>query len=219
MSPEQAAGDREHLGPRSDVYSLGATLYCLLTGKPPFEGEAGDVLRAVQKGAFPPPRWLDLALDKALEAVCLKAMALKPEDRYATPKALAEDVERWMADEPVTSWRESLPRRARRWARRNRTMVTAALATFLAATLGLAVVLAVQTRANRDLTRANRGHSSERKKSYVKGKNWGSAKSPVVNPSKTVPPKRRLVTFRRPAAPVGLIQTSQIPKIGHATLC
>jgi serine/threonine-protein kinase len=94
MSPEQARGDLEQLGSRSDVYSLGATLYCLLTGKPPFDGEAGDVLRAVQKGKYPPPRTLDPTLDPALEAVCLKAMALREDDRYATPKALSEDLER-----------------------------------------------------------------------------------------------------------------------------
>src|SRR5947209_1200511 len=98
MSPEQAAGDLDRLGPRSDVYSLGATLYCLLTGRPPFRGDdAGAVLRAVRAGAFPRPRALDPALDRALEAVCLKAMAVEPGDRYATPRALAEDVDRWAA--------------------------------------------------------------------------------------------------------------------------
>ena len=87
MSPEQAVGDLEHLGPRSDVYSLGATLYCLLTGKPPFENDdVGTVLRAVQKGHFAPPRAIDPTIDPALEAVCLKAMALKPEERYPTPR-------------------------------------------------------------------------------------------------------------------------------------
>ena len=113
MSPEQAEGDLDLLGPRSDVYSLGATLYCLLTDKPPFEGDAADVIRGVQKGEFRPPRALDPSIDRALEAICLKARAHKPDDRYASPKALAEDVERWMADEPVTAWRESLARRAR----------------------------------------------------------------------------------------------------------
>jgi serine/threonine-protein kinase len=91
MSPEQAAGELDRLGPRSDDYSLGATLYCLLTGRPPFLGEdAGSILRQVQQGEFPAPRALDPALDRALEAVCLKAMATKPEDRYATPRARAD---------------------------------------------------------------------------------------------------------------------------------
>jgi tetratricopeptide (TPR) repeat protein/tRNA A-37 threonylcarbamoyl transferase component Bud32 len=124
MSPEQAAGDLARLAPRSDVYSLGATLYYILTGKPPFHGGVGDIRRAVQRGEFSPPRRLDPSIDAALEAVCLKAMALKPEDRYGTPQALAEDIERWMADEPVSAWREPLPRRARRWARQNWTAVT-----------------------------------------------------------------------------------------------
>ena len=112
MSPEQARGDLDQLGPRSDVYSLGATLYCLLTGRSPFEGEdIGVILRAVQEGRFPRPSRHDFALDKALEAVCLKAMATRPEDRFATPKALADDVDRWMADELVTAWREPFSRR------------------------------------------------------------------------------------------------------------
>ncbi len=120
MSPEQAEGDLEHLGPRSDVYSLGATLYCLLTGRPPHEGDIGEVLRAVQRGDVRPPRQLDPTIDRALEAVCLKAMAHKPGDRYGSPKALAEDVERWMADEPVSAWREPWTRSLIRWLTRHR---------------------------------------------------------------------------------------------------
>ena len=111
MSPEQAGGELDRLGPRSDVYSLGATLYCLLTGKPPFEGDdIGEILRRVQAGDVRAPREVDPALDQALEAVCLKAMATKPADRYAACRALAEDIERWMADEPVSAWREPLTR-------------------------------------------------------------------------------------------------------------
>ena len=162
MSPEQAAGDIEHLGPRSDVYSLGATLYSLLTAKAPFGGDVGEVLRKVQKGDFLRPRQLDPSIDPALEAICLKAMATRPEDRYPTCRALADDVERWAADEPVTAWREPLARRARRWAKRNRTAVTAAVVALVASLAGLGAVTAVQTRANGalaakngELTRAN----------------------------------------------------------------
>ena len=90
MSPEQATGDLDRLGPRSDVYSLGATLYCLLTGRPPFEGEdIGEILRKVQAGDVRASREVEPSLDKALEAVCLKAMATQPAERYATCRALA----------------------------------------------------------------------------------------------------------------------------------
>jgi serine/threonine protein kinase/tetratricopeptide (TPR) repeat protein len=155
MSPEQAAGDLDRLGPRSDVYSLGATLYCLLTGRAPFEGDVGEVLRKVQRGHFPPPRQLDPSIDRALEAVCLKAMATRPEDRYPSCKALAEDVERWAADEPVTAWREPFSRRARRWARRNRTAVSTAAVALVAGVVGLSAVAALQARSNAALTKAN----------------------------------------------------------------
>jgi serine/threonine protein kinase/tetratricopeptide (TPR) repeat protein len=151
MSPEQAAGDLPRLGPRSDVYCLGATLYCLLTGRPPFEGDdVGEVLRKVQRGEFPPPR----QLDPALQAICLKAMATVPEDRYGSCRALADDVERWAADEPVSAWREPFARRARRWASRNRTAVTSAAVALLAGVVGLSAVLAIQTRAKAEIARA-----------------------------------------------------------------
>ncbi len=155
MSPEQARGDIDRLGPRSDVYSLGATLYCLQTARPPFEGEdVGEVLRKVDRGEFTSPRQCDPGLDPALEAVCLKAMATLPEDRYSSCRALAEDVERWTADEPVAAWREPIARRARRWAKRNRTAVTAAVAGLVAGVIGLSAVLAVQTQAKAEIARS-----------------------------------------------------------------
>jgi hypothetical protein len=156
MSPEQAGGDLGHLGPRSDVYSLGATLYCLLTGCPTVEADdVGAVLRAVQRADFPPPRRLDPAIDPALEAVCLKAMALRPEDRYPTPRALAEDIEHWMADEPVATSREPWTHRSRRWERRHRVGVMAATSAVLVALAGMFSVLVVQARAKSELTRSN----------------------------------------------------------------
>jgi serine/threonine-protein kinase len=156
MSPEQAGGDLDRLGPRSDVYSLGATLYCILTGRPPLEGDnIGEILRRVQAGDVREPREVDPALDKGLEAVCMKAMATKPADRYATCRALAEDVERWMADEPVSAWREPPSRRFLRWLARHRTGVTAAGVALVVALAGTGIVLAVQSQANHDLREAN----------------------------------------------------------------
>jgi serine/threonine-protein kinase len=153
MNPEQAAGDLNRLGPRSDVYSLGVTLYGLLTGKPPFDGEVGEVLRKVRRGEFVPPRQVDPTIDRALEAVCLKAMAREPGDRYATPRALAEDVERWMADGPVAAWREPWTRTLMRWLTRHRTGVTGTAAV-LAGVVGLVAVLVVQASANARLAAA-----------------------------------------------------------------
>ena len=107
MSPEQAAGRLDLLGPASDVYSLGATLYCLLTGKVPFaQADVGEILKKVIDGDFPRPRAIKADVSEALEAVCLKAMSLNPTDRYSTPRMLADDVEHWLADEPVSAWPE-----------------------------------------------------------------------------------------------------------------
>ena len=112
-------------------------------------------LATVQRGDFPPPRKLDPSIDRALEAVCLKAMAQRPEDRYDSCKALADDIERWMADEPVIAWKEPWTRKLVRWLTRHRTGVTAAGAAMLMAVVGLGAVSGVQARANGELNRSN----------------------------------------------------------------
>ena len=140
MSPEQAAGRIADLGLASDVYSLGATLYCLLTGRAPFnDTDMAELLRKVEQGDFPPPRKLKGWVDPALEAICLKSMATVPAQRYPTPRALADDVEHWLADEPVSAWREPIRRRLRRWGRRHRLLVTGLGATLIVAVAALAV--------------------------------------------------------------------------------
>ena len=145
MSPEQAAGDVEQLGVASDVYSLGATLYTLITGRAPVSGpNLKSVLAAVRNGEIRPPRTVDRTIEPALEAICLKAMALKPIDRYPSAHALAEDIERWMADEPVSARVDRITERLRRWMRRRKTAVTGAAAAVFMAMAGLAVVLVVQ---------------------------------------------------------------------------
>jgi serine/threonine-protein kinase len=156
MSPEQAGGRLQELGPASDVYSLGATLYTLLTGRPPFtSGDTGSILAKVQKGDFPPPRQVRRGVPPALEAVCLKAMALQPADRYASPRKLAEDIEHWLADEPVSAWREPLPVRGRRWMKRHRVLVMACVTALLVGAASLAVATVLLSAKNEELRRAN----------------------------------------------------------------
>jgi eukaryotic-like serine/threonine-protein kinase len=156
MSPEQADGDLEQLGTRSDIYSLGATLYYIVTGQTSVSGTVLQMLEAVKRGDITPPRRHDPRLDRVLEAIVLKAMARRPEDRYATPRALAEDLERWMADEPVSAWPDPWTRTLLRWLTRHRTGVTAAAASMLASVVGLAAILALQARANAQITTALR---------------------------------------------------------------
>jgi serine/threonine protein kinase len=162
MSPEQAAGRLSELGPATDIYSLGATLYSLLTDQTPFaDAPAGETLVRVQTGEFTKPRQLNPEIPYALEAICLKAMALQPRDRYASVRALADDIEHWLADEPVTAFVEPVGERARRWARRHRPVVAGTAALLVTAVVGLSIGSLLLSQANnrtskqRDLALAN----------------------------------------------------------------
>jgi WD40 repeat protein/tRNA A-37 threonylcarbamoyl transferase component Bud32 len=134
-SPEQAAGLWDVVGPTSDIFSLGATLYNLLTNQIPYDGSGVlEIIAQASAGEVIPPRQRKKDVPRALEAICLKAMAHKRTERYGTALELAADVEDWLADEPVRAHRESVVERLGRLGRRHRAAAVAGGA------LGLAVV-------------------------------------------------------------------------------
>jgi tetratricopeptide (TPR) repeat protein len=142
MPPEQALSEPDQVGPHSDVYSLGAMLYHLLTGQAPFTGSSlEETLEKVVRGDLLPARRVKPAVPAALEAVCKKGMAIEPGQRYESARALAEEVERWLADEPVLAYREPLADRLRRWGRRHCALVISAVLLLATGMVGLTLGL------------------------------------------------------------------------------
>jgi serine/threonine-protein kinase len=104
MAPEQAAGDRQQIGPATDVYALGAILYAMLTGRPPHLADSPiDTLLLVLEQDPPPPRLLNPQVDRELEMVALKALQKPIDLRYASADALADDLDRYLRSEPVSA--------------------------------------------------------------------------------------------------------------------
>ena len=109
MSPEQSEGRGAEIGPASDVYSLGATLYCIVTGKAPLsDSNLENMITDCGEGRSIHPVTVNHRVPPPLEAIVMKAMALRPADRYPSAQALGEDISRWLADEPVSALREPL---------------------------------------------------------------------------------------------------------------
>jgi WD40 repeat protein len=127
MSPEQALAQRVNVDHRTDLYSLGATLYELLTLEPTFTGnDRRELLRQIAFEEPRRPRQINKNIPLELETIVLKALEKNPAERYATAKEMADDLERFLKDEPIRARRPTLLLRARKWARRHRPIVVSA---------------------------------------------------------------------------------------------
>lgn len=131
VSPEQLSPDQA-VGPTSDVYSLGATLYEILTGAPPFNGRDKDVIDQIKKGLCRPPRDVKHDIPRRLAAICSKAMRLQPRDRYVTAKQMAADLTNWMRDEEVAAAPDRWIDRVARHSRRHRALTAVTLIALVA---------------------------------------------------------------------------------------
>ncbi|HUY91676.1 MAG TPA: serine/threonine-protein kinase [Pirellulales bacterium] len=147
MSPEQALAQHGLVDHRTDIYSLGVTLYELLTLTPAFDApNRHAILRQISQDEPVAPRKRNPAIPLDLETIILKAMAKEPERRYATAKALADDLQRFLEHRPIQARRPTLVESAAKWSRRHRGLVAAGVGTLLVATLGLAVSTALIAR-------------------------------------------------------------------------
>jgi formylglycine-generating enzyme required for sulfatase activity/tRNA A-37 threonylcarbamoyl transferase component Bud32 len=137
MAPEQAAGRSKEVGPVADVYALGAILYEMLTGRPPFEGDTSwDIVSQVVSNEPEAPRRVHWAVPRDLETICLKCLHKEPEKRYASAAALADDLDRYRSGQPIRARRVGAVGRLVLWCRRKRALA----ATVFVACLAIAVV-------------------------------------------------------------------------------
>ena len=154
MSPEQAGGRAELVDHRTDIYSLGATMYEMLTGDAAIKGEDGpSVLSEIANGNPPRVRRIMRHVPADLEVVLLKAMAKEKDDRYATAREFAEDLKAVLENRPTLAKPPSLPTIAGRWAIRHRKLVAAASMVLLFGMLGLAASSVIIAEKNRDIER------------------------------------------------------------------
>ncbi len=141
MAPEQAVGNNAAISSLTDVYGLGAVLYQLLTGQPPFAGGTTyETIKLLLETEPRPPRLLNPKIDRDLSTICRKCLEKDPKRRYSSAVALAEDLEHWLNHEPIHARRTGIFTRSRKWVRRNLSIaVMAAMLLALAVLLGVIV--------------------------------------------------------------------------------
>ena len=154
MSPEQAMGRHTKVTARSDVYGLGAVLYHLITGRPPFSSDSGSaVLQQVLENDPAAPRLLNSSIPRDLETICLKCLEKEPARRYSTAQELAEDLGRWQRGEPIVARPIGVAGRAGRWCRRHPAIAALLATLMIVLSAGFAATLGQWRRAERAVDR------------------------------------------------------------------
>jgi serine/threonine protein kinase/tetratricopeptide (TPR) repeat protein len=154
MAPEQVEARHGLVDTKTDVYGLGAILFEILTGQPPASGQTiGEVFSKIQAGNLPRARELDPTIPRPLEAICSKALSHRRENRYARAEDPAEDVRRWLVDEPVSVYHDPISVRLLRWGRHHRTLVASLVALLLTSVVALSAGVVVVDRERRQTDR------------------------------------------------------------------
>jgi tetratricopeptide (TPR) repeat protein/tRNA A-37 threonylcarbamoyl transferase component Bud32 len=219
MAPEVAAGLNEEVDERSDIYLLGGTLYQILSGHQP--RSAKTIAEIIKKAKAEPPkpvRTINPLVPKALEAICLKAMAHAKADRYQTATELAEEIQRFVAGEPVTAYPEGFPARAWRWAKRNRRALGLSAAAVLIGSAALFAAVKVRDAEQRRavaMREANRlkaqeqarvdlkefRHLADEANFFAATTNPASEHAPYFDPQKGAVMSRAALALARPWGP------------------
>ena len=219
MAPEVAAGLNEEVDERSDIYLLGATLYQMLSGRPPRSAKTmREILKKAKEELPKPVRTINPLIPKALEAICAKAMAHTKPERYQTAIELADDVQRFIAGEPVSAYRESFIARAWRWTKRNRKILVRSAAALLIGSTVLCAAIMVRN-AERRRAEANlvagrlkaqeqaRGdlktfrHLADEANFFAATTNPASEHAPYFDPHKGAAMSRAALELARPWGP------------------
>ena len=207
MPPEQASGRLDLLGPGADVYSLGATLFAILTGKSPFSGGSSETIDKVRRGDIPTAASVSPDVSPPLDAVCRKAMSFRIEDRYTNSSELSADIERWLSDEPVSCYRDPFAARLARWARRHPARVAASISLLVAGVFAAAgIALAVsreQAKTNEALVRVTQAEitaANERDQVIIEKGHTQTALKQVTDEKTATEGQRVLAVGARDAA-------------------